>query len=308
MGKSENAYWLRERKCEMNFAQRAPFWFLTANNQPRIIFADAQDFKAAMNATAVGVARTNVTEYMHVIMNNHGHWVFGGCSENDCMAFWSYWRNSMAAVEEDKGCKSDLRKWGCHLVEVTDLKQLRSVIAYTARNPYNSNIDCSPYGYKWTTADLIYNNNLIENAIATEINSVNVNERRRICRTRDYNLPEAYRFYDGMITKSSYVDIRGVEELFVSGKQYFRYLARNVEADIETSRFVGEVLKVNDSDMFSNVSSWCHKDYGINSIRELTPTQRVDVAKRMRYDYNSSNRQIANILRIPEDMVDRMFP
>ena len=56
------------------------------------------------------------------------------------------------------------------------------------------------------------------------------------------------------------------------------------------------------------VLSICSKDFKVRSVVELTVDQKLELAKKLRFGYNASNKQIVRILRLDEYVVNSMFP
>ena len=84
-------------------------------------------------------------------------------------------------------------------------------------------------------------------------------------------------------------------------------LARHAEADVEIARRMNEPIMLPDDEMFSTVSSWSLSMYK-KGIKELTISERLELAKRMKYNAASPNGQIARILNFRKTEIDNMFP
>ncbi|HBH07906.1 MAG TPA: hypothetical protein DDX40_00655, partial [Rikenellaceae bacterium] len=68
----------------------------------------------------------------------------------------------------------------------------------------------------------------------------------------------------------------------------------------------GEFLT--DPELFTQVSKLLMQNYGTNSLRDLTRPQKLDLARRLRQDYHSSNGQIRRVLGLSQYDVDSLFP
>jgi hypothetical protein len=76
---------------------------------------------------------------------------------------------------------------------------------------------------------------------------------------------------------------------------------------VEIARKMKEKIVIPDDEMYSTVCSWSNERYR-KSIRELSPVERCELAKRMKINTASPNEQIARILSLRRTDVDSMFP
>ena len=60
--------------------------------------------------------------------------------------------------------------------------------------------------------------------------------------------------------------------------------------------------------MYSAVCVLCVKVYNVKRPVHLPAKDKVEMARRMKREYNASNRQIKNILKLEKDIVDELFP
>lgn len=49
-------------------------------------------------------------------------------------------------------------------------------------------------------------------------------------------------------------------------------------------------------------------DYDVNSLRDLSKTQKYDFARRLRFEFRSSNEQIRRVLNLTSAEVNTIFP
>ena len=315
---AENQHWLprsfhhegrtfdeRETRCESAFSSGGPYFQLCMDNLPFDIFTCEDDFKTGMNMLAVSLVNAPVIVYNVILMNNHGHLIMGG-QENECREVYYRFKRKVSMFDARRGYKHRLDGWDCTCWPITTLGQMRNELVYVSRNGYAAIKDVTPTGYPWGSGDLFFNDNL-RNYYSIPFNSLPARYRRTICHSHDIELPENYRFGNGMILPSSYIAKAKTEALFNTANQYFSMLARHAEADVEIARRMKEVIVIPDDEMFSTVCSWSNAKYQ-KSIRELSMSERFELAKRMKYNTASPNEQIGRILCLKRMDVDRMFP
>lgn len=296
------SYWDKERACEQRFLEGGPFYFVTTENLPGLLFASEADFVEGTNMVAMSLAGLRLRMLNEVEMNNHLHFVLEGSYE-DVSLFTNHLRKSMSRYQMAQGNPS-LAKWGIQIKPIESLRNLRNAILYTSRNPYVAGRDVTPFGYRWSSAQLMFNENLPYYDQGVPPDGLSFREKRSITRSRDVTLPEKYRVRGGMILRQSFVDYKRAEEFFESAHQYFHLLARKVESDTETARWIGEDILLPNEDVFRIVSDW----YKVKTVSLLTVDQRLEAARRMKAELMSNNKQIAQVLKLPLEQVDMFFP
>ncbi|HBN02070.1 MAG TPA: hypothetical protein DD383_05560, partial [Rikenellaceae bacterium] len=61
-------------------------------------------------------------------------------------------------------------------------------------------------------------------------------------------------------------------------------------------------------ELFSRLSSLLRSDYGVSSIKDLTKPQKFDLARKLRYEFRSSNGQVSRVLGLSRYEIDSLFP
>jgi hypothetical protein len=144
-----------------------------------------------------------------------------------------------------------------------------------------------------------------------------IREKRKICHSYAVDiLPDMIhqpavrqvRVLDGVILPSCYCDVAEAESMFRSAHHYFHLLTRKYEAYGEIAARLHESVFIADEEMYSAVCALCMKYYGVKNPGQLSAKDRVEVARRMRQDFNASNRQIQKILKLDASIVAELFP
>lgn len=295
-------YWNREQECERLFLEGGPFYIVTTENLPWLLFACERDFMDGANMVAVSVHELALRLLADVEMNNHLHFVFEGAYEQ-VLVFVERFRKMMSRYQLAKGNLS-LNRWDIQIKSIDNLKYLRNALLYVFRNPSVAMRNCTPLGYKWSSAQLMFNENLYRYSQGVPYNILTYREKRLIAHSRELILPDSYRVLDGMILRECFVDYKRAESFFESAHQFFYQLGRKVESDAETARWIGEKILLPNEDVFGIVSAW----YNVQKTSLLSTNQRLEAARRMKAELMSNNKQIAQVLRIPIEQVDQFFP
>ena len=81
-----------------------------------------------------------------------------------------------------------------------------------------------------------------------------------------------------------------------------------MESSAVIAKEIGESVYYTDSELYSIIAQKCNKQYGCKSPAMIPAEAKVSIAKMMRYDYNSSAKQISRRLRMEINTVRQMFP
>ena len=296
------SYWEKENECERRFLNGGPFFIVSTENLSWLLFTCDRDFMDGTNMVAVDLAGLGIRILCEVEMNNHLHFVIEGPAEIIAI-FIERLRKAMSRYQLAKGNPS-LAKWVIQVKPILDLRSLRNAILYVSRNPYVARRNCMPTGYKWSSTQLMFNDNLAYYNTGVPFSQLTFREKRLITRQRDIVLPQEYRVLHGTILRSCFVDYKRAESFFESAHQYFHQLSRKVEADAETARWIGETILLPNEDVFRIVADW----YKVQTVKLLTPDQRLAAARRMKAELMSNNKQIAQVLSLPLNQIDLLFP
>lgn len=127
-------------------------------------------------------------------------------------------------------------------------------------------------------------------------------------RSRDVKLPPDWQVLDGHIAPPCYCAIELGMAMFRDAHHYFSMVSKNVEAysNIAVDLDDGEFLT--DQELFTQLLKTVREKYRLGSVRELSPAQKLDLARTLHYDYRSSNGQIRRILGLSQYEVDSLFP
>ena len=292
----------RERECERLFEAAGPFWFFTTEGLDRLLYRTREEFIAGTNILAISAAKSGVTVVSDTQMSNHHHVMARG-SLSQAGAFREIFRDKSRRYQLSLGNKS-LKDWDIRIDATEDVKVFRNRIAYIDRNAYVARRDSTPTGYPWGSGHLMFNGTLWMMSEGSPWGTLSIDKRRSICRSHDIDLPSSYRVLDGMILRSSFIDYQQTESLFHSANQYFSLLSRHGESDVEIAQMLGEGIQLPNEEVFQIVAQW-HRG---RSLRELTPVEKALAAKRMKLRLSSSNKQITQVLQLPPEEVERLFP
>lgn len=299
----------QEDLCGLEFARNEPFWHLcTPGNWEGVIFREREDYLFGMNAVSLVAAemRENVRILTFQIMSNHMHFVLSGEYGHVGM-FFSILRKRLVKYLSLKQRGFEARGLNPGVFRVEDLKYLRNVIAYVNRNGYVADRNKTPYSYPWG-ANPYFFNPLMKNEEKQYLAGTTIESQRKMFSSRNYSCPENYYITRGHISPLCYCSIDTAESMFRDAHQYFNLVSRQVEAFSSIAQELGDRITFTDEEIYYAVTSICRKEYNADAPYMLGMEGKFEMARKMHYDFNASNKQIRRILRLDEHVVDSMFP
>ena len=308
-----------ESSCEAAFAKGGPFWHLyTVGEKMELIFTGLADFlfgNALLGLCAARFPRCRILTY--AIMSNHLHVILAG-PEEDVLAFFALFKERLSRylASQQRYCR--MQNFDAELFRIPDLRALRNEIIYVNRNGYVVSPDCTPFSY-WWCAGMYFFNPMAALLPSRTIASLTIRELRAMFHCRDVEFPKHFRILEGfrpnpvepsapILLPNSFCAIREAENYFRDAHQYFRRLGRDQEAFSEVARRLGDRIFLTDDELFGAVCAFCAKDYDNPNPALLPAAQKQEVARRMHFDYNASNKQIQRMLKLSSAAVDALFP
>ena len=306
-----------EWACEQNFRKHKHYWHLYTDGQAsEIIFRSAEEMKIGMNLWGIcSLQSMDIKQFTFELMNNHMHCILAGEKE-DCVKMFDTYKARLWRCLSRSGRTIDMSCFECRLIEITSLQSLRNEIIYANRNGFVVRPDCTPFSYPWGAGACFFNP-FLKLLPSVLYDDLTIREKRKICHSYAVDiLPDMIhqpavrqvRVLDGVILPSCYCDVAEAESMFRSAHHYFQLLTRKYEAYGEIAARLHENVFIADEEMYSAVCALCMKYYGVKNPGQLSAKDRVEVARRMRQDFNASNRQIQKILKLDASIVAELFP
>jgi len=297
-----NDYWERERECERVFQEGGPYYMVTTECLEWLLYRSRDEFRVGTNIIASASGLSDFIILDDIQMNNHHH-VLGEGSPRQVEQFIKILHDKQRRFQRVLGNPS-LKNWQIRADVTSDLRQFRNRVGYINRNAYVARLDSTPTGYPWGCGNLFFNGNLWQMKEGVLFSKLSIDQRRAICRSHQIDLPGYFRVIDGMIVRSSFVNYHRTESFFNSANQYFSYMTKRGEADVEIARMLGEKIQLPNEEVFQIVGSW----YPGESLRKWELSRRLEAAKRMKMTLGSTNKQIIQILQLSAKDVNQMFP
>jgi len=279
----------------------------TPGNLSEIINITELDFKFSVSNAAISAAELGVVVISDTQMSTHTHTIMAGTRQL-CSDYLKAERERLYRYLESNDRFLDLTAFKCDdPVEITDLDCARNEIAYCNRNGYVGSPQYHPFSYQWG-AGAYYFNPYAKSQLGIPFNNIPFKTKRYLMRRRVTNMPEGYRYANGMILPNSYARIDIGESLFRDAHHYFNSVVKNVESYSAIAKRYGDKVILPREELYSVVTMMARRDYDIKQPSLLPPSAKCQIAKVMHYDYNATNSQIQSILKLPIEQVREMFP
>lgn len=301
-----------ETLCRLSFSDTVSkyeaLWHICTPGEFAYSFNETEDdFKFAVSNMAISAAEAGVIIISDQVMSNHIHTV-AACSKDRCSDFLSRFEYRERKHLERSGRPADISCFrNNEPIPITSLEMVRKEIVYCNRNGYVTDHSMTPFSYRWGGGSL-YFNCFAQNVAGTPADRIAFKEKRRLSCRSVFDFPDGYRYQDGMILPSSYVEYRLGQSFFRNAHHYFSMLSKNYEAYSEEAERLGDKIVVTDEEMYSIVRMMIKRDHGGIHPSLLPPSEKVEIARILHIDYHASNQQIRRLLKMNISDVNSLFP
>lgn len=186
-----------------------------------VLHRSVEDYIYDVNCFAVAVHRTDSRALADAFMSTHDH----SCVQTDDIKHFSFIRRNaytryFNAKYERKGRLGDT---DCFITELEGIRRIVTAVSYVNRNPLHHGLTSTPFGYKYCSANAIFRCELGKGSIEPAANQ----HIRHRSLPRNCSLPDSFRVDEsGMILQDDIIDVRYVEELYVTPRSYLYMMNR----------------------------------------------------------------------------------
>jgi len=303
----KNDFVSEEQRCDLLFLSLGPCWHLYTPENHLIIFTCEADFKAAMTLLAICALNfPNLRILTFQWMSNHLHITLAG-SEEDISSLFAMLKKYLGKYLKAKSRADVIESWTFNLRRIGSLKDLRNVVAYNNRNGFLVNPDSTPLSYPWGANRLFFNPDA---KIRAEMSSETLHHKviRDLFHTHKLDGFTGQPFRDGYIPPSVFCDIESAEGIFRNARHYFACVSRNLEGLKDIAKEIGESIYYTDDDLYGVILGICREDFGVSYPALLPGQAKVEVARKMYFEYNASAKQISRILKADLSVIQNILP
>lgn len=292
------------------------FHVCTDGNVLPWMFKDDADFINGINRIGICSFLTGVKVISYVLMDNHLHFLLCGPMPL-CKEFITRYKHLTGKyIYSRYSIEGHLRGLPTGIIPIENEDNLLSVIAYIDRNPIIAGYRCLPSEYPWGTARFVFKDNTSSgrgNAAACNnegicktgipLGTMSAKEKYKKLGTRT-NLPDNWAMdLRGMLLPKSFFDAHIIESLFKTPARYLYYLSKKLEGEIDSTVHNGNRTFIPDKDLRPAIAELSATLFGTEDVRTLNITSRLVLARKLRYEYASTHKQIARMLHLDAGML-----
>ena len=267
------------------------------------MFQDERDFIAGVNRIGICCLRTGVKVIAYVLMDNHVHFVLRGTMPQ-CKTFITLYKQLTGTwIHVKYGLRDFLRLLPTNILLLETEERLLNTIAYIARNPVISGYRYLATEYPWGSARYVFKDSK-DNPGARSLSELSCRSLRMLLNTR-VSLPGDWRINDkGMLCPDSFIDISVIESCFKTPARYSYFLSKKLEGVIEQELESSQKIFIPDIELREIVRKMIHQDYGKECITELDVNERLSIARKLRYSYASTLKQISRMIHLDSTVLE----
>ena len=270
------------------------------------MFQDEKDFIAGINRIAICHLRTCVEIIAFVLMDNHVHFVLYGTMPQ-CKAFINlYKRLTGKWILMKYGISDYLRGLPTEILRIENEESLLNTLAYLDRNPPMAGYRYMHSEYPWGSSKYIFRDTkTLEKEESWKSASGYTRRALRAILNSKVEIPGNWLINDsGMIHPLSFLNIRKLESCYKTPVRYAYFLAKKIEGIVEQELEHSQKLFIPDKELRSIVRKMARELFGTENIIELNVKERLIIARRLRYNYASTIKQISRMVHLSPSALD----
>lgn len=258
------------------------------------MFKDTADFIAGVNRIGICMLETSVMVVAFILMDNHVHFVLYGTIVQ-CKKFITRYKALTGMwIRFKYGIDGHMRRLPSQLILIEDEEQLLDTIAYIDRNSIVAGYGLLPGEYPWGSAKYVFTNEA--DIPSVSLNDMTQKDARELLGTW-VQLPGDWKVdRSGMILPTCFLDVDKLQRLFKSPIKYLYHLSKKLEGKIEMQGGIRTFIP--DKELRQITEELTRKHFGKTDIRQLDFNSRIALARKLRYDYASTLKQIARMLHL----------
>lgn len=308
-----HSFFEKEDRCrrvfEWTVQKYGGVWHLCTHGEKQpIIFKRSEDYAFAMTLVAMcAYDCPNVQVVTFEIMSNHVHFVLCG-SESEVLAFFALFKKRLRRYLMGKGDRTDLSHFTCEKpISITTLDSMRNQICYTNRNIFVVDPGHTPFSYPYGANGYFFLPRM-RNLKDMLFGEMTLREKRNLIHAREPAYPEGFIITDGYFSPVNYCRIDIGEAVFRDARHYFNHLSKAIESYREIAAMVGDSIYYTDDELYDVLKRICKKEYGDQRPALLGKNEKMELARKLHFDYNADNAKIARLLNLSPVILEQTFP
>ena len=266
------------------------------------MFQDDKDFVAGVNRIAICHLRTSAKVAAYVLMDNHVHFVLRGTMLQSKAFIYLYKKLTGMWISQRYGVRGYLESLPVEIISIDSEESLLNTIAYLDRNPVMAGYRYMCGEYLWGSARFMFRDPACESDeegnLWRELSSLSERDRRHLLNTRMI-LPGNWKINDrGMLHPLCFLEISIAESYYKTPLRYMYFLAKKLEGVVENEFRYAQKPFIPDKELRLIVSQISLEQFSVDNVVNLNVNERLIIARRLRYDYAASLKQISRMVRL----------
>ena len=108
----------------------------------------------------------------------------------------------------------------------------------------------------------------------------------------------------GMLCPDSFLDVSVIESYFKTPVRYSYFLAKKLEGTVDMEMGLSQKIFIPDIELREIVRKMIMQDYGKDSVTDLDVHDRLSVARKLRYRYASTLKQISRMVHLDRSALE----
>ena len=287
-----------------NSDSAAYYHVCTDGNALAWMFKDTEDFIAGVNRIGICAFETCIQIIAFILMDNHVHSVLYGTLPK-CKEFITRYKTLTGKwISSKYQLKEYLKHLPSEFILIESEEQLLDTIAYIDRNSIVAGGRYLPSEYPWGSARYMFREKRIPcGRHISEMSKKEVHESLNTWST----LPEDWIVDDqGMlIPERCFINIDFIEGLFRSPTRYLYHLSRKLEGKIEMQQGIRAFIP--DKELRPVTEELAKKLFGKSKVKDLDFNSKILLARKLRYDYASTPKQISRMLSMDSEILSKFI-
>ena len=266
------------------------------------MFQEDSDFRAGVNRAGICMVLSGVRIVSFVLMDNHVHFVLQGTMPS-CKEFIVKFKNLTGKyIFSRYGIKGHIHTLSAEIIKIDTPDRLIATLAYVDRNPIVAGWRRMPDEYMWGVARFLFRRLDVSGGYC-RLGSFSQREQRILLGTHK-QLPQEWMVDgDGMLDPRCFVDVEFLEKLYRTPGRYLYFLSKKLEGEVDKFFLMGTGTFVQDKDMRGIVCRLAMELFGENDIKMLGINSRLMLARKLRYEYASTVKQISRMLHLNPELL-----
>lgn len=267
------------------------------------MFQNEEDFIAGVNRIGICYLRTNAKVVAYVLMDNHVHFVLYGTMPQ-CKKFITLYKQLTGTwIRVKYGLNDFLKQLPTNILLLDTEEKLLNTIAYIDRNPVVAGYRFLATEYPWGSARYVFKDSS-EFQDVVSLKTLTCRSQRELLSTR-ISLPGEWRIDNkGMLCPDSFIDFSVIESYFKTPVRYSYFIAKKLEGPVELEVESSQKAFIPDIELREIVRKMVSQDYGKDSMADLDVNARLSIARRLRYSYASTFKQISRMVHLDRSTLE----